>query len=189
MRAGGFQHMSLGIAHLTFRRQSDKLLLRNDSHEGLSKAAGGDFLGRELGLLIRDLTGVLLLIAAITKAVDRHNSAAALAMALGLRRARRVLPPLLAMEVAIGIALLWGLIPPASLAFAAALFASFALYLARTRGATVGCGCFGLGIPSRATRFTIARNLAIALAAAVVAISRHHPGQAAASPAVRSGSY
>jgi hypothetical protein len=153
------------------------------------RPAGGDFLGRELGLLIRDLTGVLLLIAAITKAVDRHNSAAALAMALGLRRARRVLPPLLAMEVAIGIALLWGLIPPASLAFAAALFASFALYLARTRGATVGCGCFGLGIPSRATRFTIARNLAIALAAAVVAISRHHPGQAAASPAVRSGSY
>jgi hypothetical protein len=142
-------------------------------------------LGSELGLLIRDAIGALLLIAAFTKGVDRHNSTAALAMAFGLRRARQILPLLLALESGVGVALLLGLRPVIFLTVASAMFVCFAAYLARARGLNLGCGCFGLGIPSRATRFTVARNLVIACAAAVVAALGPAPG---ASGGVANGS-
>jgi hypothetical protein len=131
-------------------------------------------LGEEAALLARDGIALLLAFAAITKLADWSNSVAALTMYIGLRRARRVLPALVAAELGIASLLLVGLETQKMLFVAALLFAGFTVVLATRLGRTSSeesCGCFGLGLPSRVSGFAVARNAFLVLVCIGVAVS------------------
>jgi hypothetical protein len=123
-------------------------------------------------LFVRDATGSFLLFGAITKSWDWSNSVAALASRVGLKLTRRLLPVLVAVEAALGIALLAGAFGRIALVGGGLIFAFFAIVVAiwAATGVETSCACFGFGIPSRSSWFTAARNFLFACSALAAAL-------------------
>jgi hypothetical protein len=124
-------------------------------------------------VIVRDGLGVFLALSAATKALDLNGSRAALAAHLGLRRARLLVPVLVALEAALAVAAIAGYGTRYVLFGVAGLFGLFAVVLIQwlLAGEQLStCACFGLAIPSRVSPFTIGRNLALAGLALLVAL-------------------
>jgi hypothetical protein len=128
--------------------------------------------------ILRSTLGAFLLIVAATKLLDYSDARATLATHFGFRRARRLTPVLIALELGVGALLFVGPAEaPAAIAAGVVFvgFTGFVIRLARSGDRTLSCGCFGLAIPSRSGAFSIGRNALLALVAFVLAaLPAHH---------------
>jgi Methylamine utilisation protein MauE len=115
-------------------------------------------------LLLRDFVGAFLIFAALTKAFDRANARASLALHFGPRRATPVFYTTVLAEIGSGAWLLSGEFPALGLAVTGSLLLVFTAVLLdwRLRGLQTTCGCFGLGIPSRVSWPSVIRNATLA---------------------------
>lgn len=114
-----------------------------------------------------------LFIAAGTKLSGYDDARAAIATHFGFRRARYATPVLVVVEL--GCATL--LVTPGTrmvggIAAGVVLmgFSIFSISLALNNDGALSCGCFGLGIPSRASSFSVGRNITLVLIAVLIAV-------------------
>lgn len=125
-------------------------------------------------LLLRLIVGGLLLLAGVTKLVDRDGFRDAVAeykiLPAALERPFALAVPLL--ETALGILLLLGLGTPFAAALATPLFLSFglAIGLNLARGRDFNCHCFGAVQSEQIGWPALVRSLALTLAALTVAL-------------------
>ena len=125
-------------------------------------------------LLLRLIVGGLLLLAGVTKLVDRDGFRDAVAeykiLPAALERPFALAVPLL--ETALGILLLLGLGTPFAAALATPLFLSFglAIGLNLARGRDFNCHCFGAVQSEQIGWPALVRSLALAFAALTVAL-------------------
>ena len=136
-------------------------------------------------LLLRLVLGVLLLLAGVTKLVDRARFREAVAdydiLPSRLERPFAALLPWL--ETTLGVLLLLGLGTTAAAALAAPLFLSFALAIGINlwRGRNFDCHCFGSVQNERIGWPALLRSIALVLAALVVAVGTSRFGALEAS--------
>jgi hypothetical protein len=127
---------------------------------------------------LQGAVGAVFLLAAAAKLI-RYGSLLPFLLAVGFsrdisERVSRAVPPL---EGLLGALLILGVaLPAAASATALALAFTFFLVLAKTRGVTESCRCFGFLEPSRLSFLPVARAAVLALGALVLSFAHLQTG-------------